>query len=324
MEIKAKNKSITIAGSTIMPGRNTVLELEIARLPSGTVINMQVHIFRSKKPGPVVLLSGGLHGDEINGIEIVRRLVTDGDLDEMSAGTVIAIPIINVYGFIQFSREVPDGKDINRSFPGNPEGSLAGLVAHNITKHILPVIDFGIDFHTGGASRTNYPQIRFEPNNIQARKWAEVFAPPLYFESPIIDGSLRATASSLKKTILVYEGGESLRFSEKAIRMGIEGTKRVLHHAAMIEEQKVKDIDYKPTELTNSQWIRADISGLFKCDKKYGEAVEANEIIGSISSPYGDYREPVRAPFSGILISHNNMPLVHRGDALFHLGFVKQ
>lgn len=316
-----KSEPITIAGTTIQPGQNESLEIEIARLPSGTLIHMQLHVFRSKNPGPIVLLSGGLHGDEINGIEIVRRLVHQDTFDSLDAGSVIAIPIINVYGFLQFSREVPDGKDVNRSFPGSPDGSLAALVAHTLTKHILPVIDFGIDFHTGGASRSNYPQIRIEPNNILAQSLCAAFAPPLFFESSLIQGSLREEAASLGKTILVYEGGESLRFHESSILEGIKGAKRVLQKYGMISDASPPT--EKTVELHQMQWIRADVSGLFTCKKWHGSAVEKNEVLGVINSPYGNYDVEILSPIDGIVISHNNMPLVHKGDALFQLGKVK-
>ena len=321
MKTLYKSKDLTIAGTTIQPGQNQSLEIEIARLPSGTLIHMQLHVFRSKKPGPVVLLSGGLHGDEINGIEIVRRLVHQNTFDELEAGSVIAIPIINVYGFLQFSREVPDGKDVNRSFPGSADGSLAALVAHTLTKHILPVIDFGIDFHTGGASRSNYPQIRMEPNNILAQRLCTAFAPPLFFESPLIQGSLRDAAASHGKTILVYEGGESLRFHESAILEGIKGAKRVLQKYDMISG--ASQPTEKSVELHHNQWIRADVSGLFTCNKWHGSTVEKDEVLGVINSPYGNYDVEILSPIDGVVISHNNMPLVHKGDALFQIGRIK-
>lgn len=298
------------------------MEIEIARLPSGTVIHMQVHVFHSGRPGPVVLLSGGLHGDEINGVEIVRRLVSDGHIDHLVAGSIVAIPIINVYGFINFSREVPDGKDVNRSFPGSPEGSLAALVAHTITDKIIPHIDFGIDFHTGGASRWNYPQIRYDPKSVQAKELAQVFNAPIYFPSAVIDGSLRATAAELKKVILVYEGGESMRFDEFCIDEAIKGAVRVLSKQGML--RNVPSEELKPSiALKNNNWIRAEASGLFKPLAKGGDHVEKNQKIGEINSPYGEYRKEVLAEYEGILISHNNQPLIHRGDALFHLGELK-
>lgn len=300
-------------------GSETTIEIEVARLPSGTLIHMPIHVIRSKKPGPVVLLSGGLHGDEINGIETVRRLVDSNLFDNLLKGTIIALPIINVYGFIHFSREVPDGKDVNRSFPGSPEGSLASLVAHHLTDKILPVIDFGIDFHTGGASRTNHPQIRYSEEDKLGKEIADAFKAPFTLTSSVIEGSLRETARNLGKSIVVFEGGESLRFNEKAIRQATKGTKRVLHHFGMISKSPKPK---KQVHFSSSTWVRAEMSGLFVASKESGQRVKEGDVIGHINEPYNKYSAKVRAPFTGYIIGHNNIPMVHKGDALFHMGIV--
>jgi len=308
---------IQIDKEKIRKGSNALIELDIARLPSGTAINLPVHIFRSKKEGPIVLLSGGLHGDEVNGIEAVRRMVEAKMFQKLLCGSVIALPIINIYGFLNFSREVPDGKDVNRSFPGNESGSLASYVAYTLTNKILPNITLGIDFHTGGASRTNYPQIRYDPTDAQAAEIAKAFAPPFILHSNVIANSLRAQAAEQGRTILVYEGGESLRFDEFAISEAVRGAERVLHYLGMLKTAP------KPRNsrlFEDSQWLRAEVSGLFSLKKKSGQRVEAGEVLGLISGPSSRYKAPVEAPCSGYIVGHNNIPVVHRGDALFHIG----
>lgn len=313
-------KPLVIDGVEALPGKETLVEIEVARLPSGTLIHMPIHVFRSNEPGPTVLLSGGLHGDEINGIETVRRLVASKIFKDLKCGTVIALPIINVYGFIHFSREVPDGKDVNRSFPGNPEGSLASIVANHLTEKILPVIDFGIDFHTGGASRTNYPQIRYSEEDELGKEVAHVFKAPFTLTSSIIPGSLRGTAQDLGKSIIVFEGGESLRFNEKAIKSAVRGVKRVLHHFKMIDKAPAAK---KVVHFGSSSWLRADASGLFVPIKESGQKVSEGEVIGRINNPYGSYSIKVKATSDGYIIGHNNIPMVHKGDALFHIGDVE-
>lgn len=308
---------IVIDHVVVPPGTHKLIEIEIARLTSGTLITMPVHVFRSKNAGPTVLLSGGLHGDEINGIEIVRRMIAGNTLKKIKKGTVIAIPIINIYGFLFFSRDVPDGKDVNRSFPGSPDGSLASLVAHTITTKILPIIDFGIDFHTGGASRTNFPQIRYSKQDQLAQEIAEAFQAPFTLHSPVIQGSLRMSAKELNKSIVVFEGGESLRFDSRAIEEGIRGVKRVLHHFGMSINTPRSRANHFFGE---SHWLRADASGLFQFRKESGDAVEKGELIGRIHNPYNSYTVKVFSPYNGYIIGHNNMPMVHRGDALFHIG----
>ncbi len=308
---------IQVDGTKIYPGDRSYLELDIARLPSGTKIHLPVHIFRHKEPGPVVLLSGGLHGDEVNGIEIVRRILDKKIHQKLLRGTIIAMPIINMYGFINFSRDVPDGKDVNRSFPGKEEGSLASIVAHTITRKILPEIDFGIDCHTGGSSRTNWPQIRYEDGDRLAKEISDAFAAPFTLNSAVIKGSFREAAKNMGKTVLVYEGGETLRIDPRTVEEGIKGIHRVLHHFDMLAHSQKPGKTYYFRE---SQWVRAEVSGLFRYKSESGRKVKAGQTIGYISSPINEYSAKVRSPLDGYIIGHNNFPLVHKGDALFNIG----
>lgn len=311
-------ENIVIDGESVKPGETRYLELNVARLPSGTPIDMPVHVIRSKEPGPVVLLSGGMHGDEVNGIEIVRKFLSREFAEKLKCGSIVAMPIINVYGFINFSREVPDGKDVNRSFPGKEDGSLASMVAYMMTTHILPVIDFGIDFHTGGASRTNHPQIRYEEGDKKAEEIAGAFHAPFTLNSNVIKGSFRETANEMGKSVVVFEGGETLRIDPKTVEVGIDGIQRVLNHYGMLNKAP------KPPTSTlffkESHWVRAEVSGLFRHKKESGKKVKEGQTIGYISSPTNDYSVKVKSPYDGYIIGHNNFPLIHKGDALFHIG----
>jgi len=240
----------------------------------------------------------------------------------------VAIPIINVYGFLFFSREVPDGKDVNRSFPGSPNGSLAAQVAHTMATKILPVVDMGIDFHTGGASRTNYPQIRYDDQDPKAIEMAQAFQAPIALGSGLISGSLRACGQSQGVPIIVYEGGESLRLEEKAVKEAIRGTKRFMHSIGMLDTSpKPRGLkgrqkgDHKAIRhISGNTWVRAEASGLFSSERESGQAVREGELIGRIRNPYDSYSVKVYSPMDGFIIGHNNIPLVHRGDALFHIG----
>lgn len=319
---------LVIDDIVIPPGSNKTVEIQVARLLSGTLIHMPVHVFRSENPGPTILLSGGLHGDEVNGIEVVRRMISLGIFEHIHCGTVVALPIINVYGFLFFSREVPDGKDVNRSFPGSAQGSLAAQVAHTLSIKILPVVDMGIDFHTGGASRTNYPQIRYAPEDAQAIHMAQAFQAPISMSSSLISGSLRACGHEMGVPIIVYEGGESLRLEEKAVKEAIRGTKRFLHSLGMLSKAPkthgIKDRDRvskkSPRHIAGNTWVRAEASGLFSFERQSGQAVREGELIGRIRNPYDSYTVKVFSPMDGFIVGHNNIPLVHRGDALFHIG----
>lgn len=304
--------------SVILPGEQKIVRLNIARLHSGTKIDIQIHVYRSTKPGPKILVLGGVHGDEINGVEIVRKSIETGLFENIKRGSIIAIPIVNIYGFLNFSRDLPDGKDVNRSFPGTKKGSLASRVAYAISKKVLPAVDFGIDFHTGGASRYNYPQIRYTKGDIKSVDLARTFAPPFIIPSKPVGGSLRKEAGLMDIPILVFEGGQSLRLDPFSINEGIHGLERIMHSVGMINEAPKRE---QAVIFNSKKWIRANRSGMFQWIRQSGDSVELGEILGVINDPYGQWNVEVLATCKGKLFGHNNAPVVNQGDALFHIGF---
>ncbi len=310
--------NIVIQNNTIEPGQNAILKLSVGRLPSDTKIYLNVHVFRSTEPGPVVLFMSGVHGDEINSVEIVRRTLAQRWFEGIHKGTVVVIPLMNVYGFNNFSREVPDGKDVNRSFPGSANGSMAARVAHIFTKNILPVIDFGVDFHTGGNNNYNFPQIRYTTGHQQSRELADAFSAPYSISYKPIANSLRKTALDAKKAIIVYEGGENLRFDPIAIEHGLAGIKRLLHAQEMLPEAPPPTMPN--IHLSKTNWMRTDRSGIFHALKKSGDMIKPGEIMAVVNDPYGMDEIPVVAKKAGYIIGHNNNPVVGMGDALFHIG----
>lgn len=306
-----------IAGQSVRPGEFREININIARLPSHTQIDTPIYVYRAKEPGPVLGLMAGMHGDEINGMEIVRRIL-DSDFHKVNRGTVVCIPIINVYGFLNYSREVPDGKDINRSFPGNKNGSLASRVAWHVTHEIIPSIDVGLDFHTGGAMRTNYPQVRCQLSESKNAELAGYFSAPFTIDSGFRPNSLRQTAAKKGKHIIVYEGGESLRFDQRAIEEGVNGTLRLMHRLGMTEWSP------SATESTrviwNTAWVRSKYAGLFQSLVECGSLVEKGQVVGTITDPFGEFKESVKSSETGYVIGLNNHPVVNAGDALLHLG----
>jgi predicted deacylase len=309
-------KEIEINGEIIHFGEDKQVQIGIARLPTYTSIDLSVRVIRAKKDGPVILLSGGLHGDEINGVEIVRRMISGNQLN-LTSGTIIAIPLMNVYGFIQNVRGVPDGKDINRSFPGTKTGSLAKLLAYTIVKEIIPKIDYGIDFHTGGASRANYPQIRCVIENAMNLELAKAFAPPVILHSGLINKSFRKAAERKGKPIIVYETGESMRFDEYGIQTAIDGTFRLLNHLGMREDKPKPS--YETALFKKSSWIRSKVAGIFNPKVKLGDIVKPRQIVGKITDPYGNESFRVINRQEGRVIGLNNSPVVHKGDAILHI-----
>ncbi|HAW53088.1 MAG TPA: succinylglutamate desuccinylase [Flavobacteriales bacterium] len=312
------NREFKIRDEIILPGETKHLDFFISRLPTGTVINMPVIVGRSKRQGPTLLLSAGMHGDEINGVEIVRRIVKER-LFVPKRGSVICIPIVNTLGFINFSRENSGGKDVNRSFPGTQTGSLASQIAYFLSSEILPLIDCGIDFHTGGNRINNFPQIRTVFNHAPSLELARVFSAPYTLNAPLRDKSLRKHALSFEKPILVYEAGESMRLRKHSVDVGVNGALRVMKHLGMRDEAPTPRIP--STSLKKSVWVRAKRSGMHHSVVRYGSEVSVNDVIGHITDPYGKSQIVVKSPSNGHIIAINNLPIINRGDALFHLGF---
>lgn len=310
-------KELVIAGQPIRPGEFKEIKINIARLPSRTQIDTPIYVYRAPEDGPTLALTAGMHGDEINGMEIVRRLLDAGH-NKVLRGTTVCMPIINVYGFLNYSRDVPDGKDVNRSFPGSRNGSLASRVAWHLTHEILPHIDVGVDFHTGGAMRTNYPQVRCVMQDTRNVELAHAFHAPFTLDAPFRPRSLRQTAAKLKKNIIVYEGGESLRMDIQTIEEGINGTLRLMKHLRMIDWAPEPKVESRI--IWSTTWIRARTAGIFHPQVNAGELLHKGQLIGTITDPFGEFIEQIKSPATGYVIGLNNNPVVNAGDALMHLG----
>lgn len=308
-----------IYGQSIAADSLAEIKIDIERLPSNTLIDMAVHVYRGPEEGPTLLITSALHGDEVNGTETIRRMARNGIL-KPTRGTVITVPIVNVYGFLHQSRTLPDGKDLNRSFPGSRRGSLAGRLAHVLMKEIVPHCDCIVDLHTGGASRTNYPQVRCDFERSESLALAKAFGAPLLIHSTEIKGSFRKAASKAGKPILVYEGGESLRFDSLAIQHAELGICRLMAHLGMrtgeVEESESRIIVEK-------KWLRAGTAGVFFPFVEAGEQVFEGQTLAHVGDPFGHEVVEVLAPFDGHVVGLNNHPVVHAGDALIHLGKVE-
>lgn len=314
----AKN-NFEINGTSVEPGENKVVRIFIGKLPSGNRIYINANVFRSQNPGPTVLLLAGMHGDEVDGIELLRVFLREFAPAGLIKGSVIVIPVLNIYGFLNFSRDVPDGKDVNRSFPGSSVGSLASRVAHSLTNSILPVVDIILDFHTGGVSNYNFPQIRYSKDDEKALELAKAFNAPFVIAKPLISKSLRKIGGKQKMPILVYEGGEALRRDEFAIGIGIRGIYRVLNYLQMVNFDDEKE--YSFLHLKGSTWRRAAKSGFFIPIKKSGDPVHKGEVIGTVQDLYEPREYKVKSLRNGFVIGNSFSPVVHQGDALYHIGY---
>ena len=311
-------KEITIFNETILPGKSKTINMQIGKLHTMTDLHIPIIVERSKKEGPVVLLTAGLHGDEINGTEIVRELIVK-KINKPKRGTIICIPVINIFGFVNQTREFPDGRDLNRIFPGSKSGSLASQFAYYILKEIIPNIDYAIDFHAGGAQRFNAPQIRIVPNNEELKTLSDVFGAPFTLYSNNISGSFRSSCDKMNVKMLLFEGGKSVDINNAVTKEAVEGTKRVLAHFGMLKTKHEISKPHQTIYIEKSDWIRANFSGMFHGLKQIGSFVTKGELLATISDPFGKVSHKLKAPHAGYLINVNDAPIVYQGDAVFHI-----
>ncbi len=310
---------LIIFGEEIKPGESRELNFNLAKLHTNTAVEVPIIVERSKKEGPTVLFTAGIHGDEVNGVEIVRQLISKG-INKPKIGTTICIPIVNIFGFLQKVREFPDGRDLNRVFPGSKKGSLAGRIAYKLMNEIIPNVDYCLDFHTGGSSRFNVPHTRIEKENPSLMELAEVFNAPYILHSKNIKKSFRNACQKNGVPLLLFEGGKSNSIDALVSNTGVNGSKRVLHHLGMLRNKFKVSSPTKPSiAITSSKWIRAHASGMFKTSIKVGSFVNKGDTIGQITDPYGKINYWIKSTNNGHIINVNESPLIYQGDALFHI-----
>jgi predicted deacylase len=309
---------LNIGGVGIGPGERRLVEVRVAPMYTHDDLSITVEVVRGRRPGPTLFISAAIHGDEINGVEIIRRLLQHKSLRNLR-GTVLAIPIVNVYGFLNHTRYLPDGRDLNRSFPGSSKGSLTGRVAHTFTQEIVGKCDFGIDLHTGSRHRSNFPQIRADLDDEQALAMTEAFGVPLAIDAKIRDGSLRECAGDLGIPVILYEAGEALRFEEMYIRAGVKGIINVMRAVGMLPKSRSRKAAPTPVVSDQTSWVRAPESGILRTFIPLGEKVIKDQTIAVVADPLGTAEVPILAPFDGMVIGRTNLPLVYEGDATFHL-----
>jgi predicted deacylase len=315
-------KPFEIGESVVPPGDRATINLEVSTLANATRMNLPVHVVHGQEKGPVFFLSGVVHGDEIQGLEIVRRVLAHDALNKM-AGTLLAVPIVNAFGFLNHSRYMPDRRDLNRSFPGSDQGSLASLLADLFFREVVCRAQYGIDIHTAALHRSNLPQVRLAPGDAELMRLAEAFAPPVILTSKLREGSLRQCAEEKGIKVLLHESGEALRFDEAAIATGVAGILRVMKAVGMLSEAPPVSPDHKPVQSNSSTWVRAPEGGILHSVRQVGDKVGLREPIGIITDPMGTVTVPVFAEDDGIIIGRTNLPIVNRGDALFHLARIR-
>ncbi len=312
-----RNEPFELFGHEVLPGKTRRLEIPISTLSTGTVLSIPVVVAHGVYAGPKLLVSAAIHGDEINGIEIVRRVLELADPRRMH-GTLVAVPVVNVFGYLTRSRYLPDRRDLNRSFPGSKKGSLASQLAHLFLTRVVEPCQFGIDLHTGSDNRVNMPQIRANLGHEATRELALAFGAPVVVQSRLRANSLRATVARRDMPMLVYEAGEALRFDEHSLSIGTRGVMNVMAHLG-IQAAGHEEPSPNPFISEASSWIRSPRGGILHSKIALGDLIEEGEQLGRVSDIYGKIRARVVATYSGMVIGLSNNPMVSRGDAVFHV-----
>jgi len=314
---------LVIGGIAVEAGSRQTIHLPVVDLYTRTPLHLPVIVHRGSRPGPTLFISAAMHGDEINGVEIIRRVLKLLNVQVLS-GTVLAVPVVNVLAFMHQSRYLPDRRDLNRSFPGSETGSLAARLAHLFLKEVVGNSDYGIDLHTGAIHRPNLPQIRADLSNPDNLRLAKVFGAPLFLDSKPTDGTLRAYTTAANKPVILYEACEALRFDETAIRIGVQGIINVLTELAMLPPSE----DPAPPGVTpvlakSDLWVRAPVSGILRAQAGLGDAVKKGQVLGVIGDPFGEQETAVTSTASGIVIGRVMLPLIYEGEAVFHIARVE-
>jgi len=311
-------KPFELAGVTVAPGKRAVVEMPAAQLYTNTPLNIPVHVVHGRKPGPVLLVCAAIHGDELNGVEIIRRILQTQSLRSLR-GTLVAVPVVNVFGFIHKSRYLPDRRDLNRCFPGSESGSLGARMANLFKTQVLDCCTHAIDLHTGAIYRSNLPQIRANLDSAATAEMAHAFGVPLILNSVLRDGTLREVAEAQNIPVITYEAGEALRFDEGSIRAGLRGVLNVMRHLGMLPPSRKPHALVEPAVARSSLWVRAERDGVFRSLVALGDRVKQGQVLGRIGSPFSADEMEIVSPCGGILVGRDNLPLVNEGEALFHI-----
>lgn len=309
---------ISVHDVVIRAGERRRIDIPVVRRYTHTDVSLSTYVVHGKEDGPRLFLSAAIHGDEINGVEIIRRVLNHPALKRLK-GAVLAVPVVNVFGFSVHSRYLPDRRDLNRSFPGSPTGSLASRIAYELMSQIVSQSTLGIDFHTGSNHRTNLPQVRASLDDAATDRLARAFAAPVILDANVRDGSLREAMQERSIPALLYEGGEALRFDDFAIRAGVRGVLNVMRSIGMLPPPKKATRPVEPFVASATTWVRAPDSGVLRHAARLGTRVDKEELLGVIGDPLGHNEVEVRASAHGVIIGHTNLPLVNEGDALFHI-----
>lgn len=308
---------LQILGEAVAPGEQRELGLPSSESYIGAGLDIPVTVIRGSREGPSLCLTAGVHGDELNGIEIVREILNQIRPTALS-GTLIGVPIVNLHGFQTSSRYLPDRRDLNRHFPGSPHGSSASRIAHRLFKEVLAHCEALVDLHTGSAHRTNLPQIRGDLEDPRVVDLARAFGATVTVHSRGAEGTLRRSAQQKGVPALLYEAGEPMRFQTQEIRRGVVGIRNLMIHLGMIRGSRVSLGEQRTYYRT--RWVRADRGGILLSEVRLGDYVREGDILGTITDPIRKEQVVMVAPVGGRVIGMSLAPVMIPGNAAFHIG----
>ncbi len=321
MAARSMQAPIRIGGVHVRAGERRLIDLPVPHLYTHAALTIPVQVLHGREAGPRLFVCAAIHGDEINGVEIIRRVLGVKGLRHLK-GTLLAVPVVNVYGFIGQSRYLPDRRDLNRCFPGSDKGPLASRLAHVFFSEIALLCTHGLDLHTGAIHRHNLPQVRACTDDAETLAMARAFGAPVLINTALVDGSIRKALARRGIPIVVYEAGEALRFDEDCIRVGVEGVLAVMRHLGMLPQSRARRRRIGPLEGRSSGWVRAPQSGILRTLTPLGARVVEHQCLGVVADPFGEREAEIRTPTAGIVIGRINLPLVNEGEALFHIARV--
>ena len=310
-------ESFPIGQVRVRAGSTKEVEIPITRLVTGGDVHLPVQVVHGRESGPAVWVNAAIHGDEVMGVEVIRRVLTTLSPKTLR-GTLVAVPVVNVLGFMTGGRYLPDRRDLNRVFPGSVRGSLASRIAHLFMTEVVAKCEVGIDLHTAADQRTNLPQLRADLDDPRTRELAEAFGAPVMLQAKLRDGSLRQAARDVGATVLLYEAGEAMRFQEFAIEAGVAGVRRVLAALGMVDPL-TEAPPPASEECRKSGWVRARGTGILHLEVQLGQRVEEGQRLGGLSDTFGRRVRLVHADRTGIVIGLTRAPLVNSGDAIVHI-----
>jgi len=312
----ATRKRLEIGGERIRVGETRDLRLKVSETYTGEPVALPIRVVRARQPGPTVFVTAAVHGDEVNGTGIIREFVFGNPID-LRRGTLICIPVVNVFGFERHERYLPDRRDLNRMFPGSETGSLASRIAYHLFEEVIRKSDFGIDLHSAAEYRTNYPNIRGDLSNPGVKRIAHAFGCELIVNGKGPDGSLRRCACDVGVPTIILEAGEVAKIEPSVLQIGMAGIHNVLIDLEMIRGRRQSPV-YQ-VEVHRTTWVRAELGGLLRFHVAPGALVEGGQPIASCESVFGESQSVLIAPSNGIVLGMVTHPAVNPGEPVCHI-----